>query len=340
LRGIVPAVIDAQHDPGIATAQARTAAAATAARFASSAPLERVAPLRLASGCRLLIGVASWTDASMTAPGVFYPAGARSAESRLRYYAGRFPLVEVDSTYYALPARRTAELWVRRTPAGFVFNVKAHALMTGQPSEVDRLPAELREALDLPPQVLDAVWSTFLDAVSPLREHGRLGSILLQYPRWIGPSRASAARIAAAAERLKGWPAAVELRNRAWFDERTRTRTLQFLRERALSHVVVDAPPGFDSSVPAVPAVTNPALSVIRFHGRNVDTWEAKVSHVRERFRYLYDERQLAEWLPVVTAVGEQAQEVHIVFNNCYGNYGTTNALEIASLLVRSGAAH
>src|SRR5437762_10640746 len=114
--------MDAIHDPGIATGLARTAAA----------PTGHVVRLESASGARILIGVASWTDPSMTAPGVFYPDGARTAETRLRYYATRFPLVEVDSTYYAIPARKTAELWVDRTPDDFIFDVKAHALMTGQ----------------------------------------------------------------------------------------------------------------------------------------------------------------------------------------------------------------
>ena len=57
---------------------------------------------------RILVGTASWTDPTMTAAGVFYPLGADSAEERLAYYASSFPVVEVDSTYYALPAERTS----------------------------------------------------------------------------------------------------------------------------------------------------------------------------------------------------------------------------------------
>ena len=288
----------------------------------------------------------------MTAPGVFYPDGARSAEARLRYYATRFPLVEVDSTYYAIPARRMAELWVERTPESFIFDVKAHALMTGQPSEVNRLPKEIRDALpsdlarrariyaaDLPDELKDAVWSAFLDALRPLRDAGRLGAILLQYPKWVGPSRANAALVEDAQRRLAdgGWRAAVELRNRDWFDERTRPRTLALLRRAGMSYVIVDSPPGFQSSVPAVAEVTSPSLAIVRFHGRNTDTWEAKVVQVSQRFRYLYDEKQLAEWVPTIGAISEQAEEVHLVFNNCYGNYGTTNALEMGSMLLGAG---
>jgi uncharacterized protein YecE (DUF72 family) len=336
-------VIDAFHDPGAATGLARAAAAE-----------QTVTPLETPSGARILIGVASWTDPTMTAPGVFYPERVSSPEARLRYYASRFPLVEVDSTYYAIPARRTAELWVERTPDGFTFDVKAHALMTGQPSEVARLPKELRQALpgelakktriyasELPDELRDAVWTTFLTALQPLRDAGRMGSLLLQYPRWVGPSRANAALIDEARARLAsgGWRAAVEFRNRRWFDERTKPRTLDLLRRNGLSYVAVDAPPGFESSVPPVPEVTARPLSIVRFHGRNTDTWEAKVERPSERFRYLYDDKQLREWLPMISAISEQTEEVHLVFNNCYGNYGTTNAFEMAGLLLNSGIA-
>lgn len=298
------------------------------------------------------IGVASWTDPSMTAPGVFYPDRVTTPEARLRYYASRFPLVEVDSTYYAIPARRMADLWVERTPTGFTFDVKAHALMTGQPSEVNRLPRELREALpgdlvtrqrvyatDLPDVVRDEVWRSFLHALEPLREAGKLGAILMQYPKWVVPSRDNAAVIEDAARRLDGWPTAVEFRHKLWLEDRLRDRTMGLLRRNGLAYVAVDSPPGFDSSVPAVPEATSKKLAIVRFHGRNADTWEAKVKQVSQRFRYLYDERQLREWLPKIRAISEQTEEVHLVFNNCYGNYATTNAVEMAGMIVDAGIA-
>lgn len=334
--------MDAQHDPGTAAGNARS----------SAVEHHNIPVLTTAGRAKILIGIASWTDRSMTAAGVFYPDGVSKPESRLRYYASRFPIVEVDSTYYAIPARRMAELWNERTPDGFTFDVKAHALMTGQPSEVDRLPKDLRAALpadlaakkriyadELPDELRDAVWAAFLDAMAPLKDSGRLGAILMQYPKWVGPSRANAAMIENARRRLEGFRAAVELRNRAWFDDRTRARTLDLLRRNALAYVCVDSPPGFESSVPAVPEATSGALAIVRFHGRNTDTWEAKVAQVSQRFRYLYDETQLREWLPMIRAISEQAEEVHLVFNNCYGNYATTNALEMSSLLIASGIA-
>ena len=162
---------DAVHDPGPDAAAQRLDGIEDAAAL----------PIEASDGHRIRIGTASWTDPTMTASGVFYPAGSDSAEERLTYYASRFPLVEVDATYYALPSRRTSELWVERTPPDFTFDIKAHALMTGQPTETRRLPKDLREALpadtaaktriyakDLPDELRSAVWEWFLDGVEPL----------------------------------------------------------------------------------------------------------------------------------------------------------------------------
>ena len=328
----------AAHDPGVAEALRRSPAAGTEA-------LE-VPVLRTESGARLRIGTASWTDPTMVAPGVFYPDGVATPEARLRYYASRFPLVEVDSTYYAIPARRMGVIWAERTPEHFVFDIKAHALMTGQPTETSRLPKAMREALpaavrqksrlyakDLPPAVLDEAWAMFLDALEPLRAAGKLGAILLQYPRWVRPSRASAALVEDARRRLGDRTAAVEFRHRDWLAADTRARTLALLEHNGFAYVCVDEPQGLDSSVPPVAAVTNRALSIVRFHGWRVEFWEGSVAAVSERFRYLYDTGQLAEWMPRITALAERAEEIHLVFNNCYANYGTTNAAEMAGLL-------
>jgi uncharacterized protein YecE (DUF72 family) len=282
----------------------------------------------------------------MTAQGVFYPAGADNAEGRLTYYASSFPVVEVDATYYALPAERTAQLWAERTPPDFTFDNKAHALMTGQGTETRRLPKAIREALpedlqaksriyakDLPAELNDEVWRMFRSALEPLAERGQLGSILLQYPKWVFPSNENRALIEDAVERLGGWQVAVEFRNGSWLNEKNRDRTLAFLSERSIPFVMVDEPQGFKSSVPPEVAVTSPELAIVRFHGRNAATWEQKNITPAERFRYLYSRDVLSEWVPRVREVASQAKEVHLMFNNCYANYGTTNAREIAALL-------
>ena len=326
--------MSSDHDPGPDAAAERGGAEAVAARE----------PLTLGTGT-VRIGTASWTDPTMVAPGVFYPPDASTAEDRLRYYADQFPIVEVDATYYALPSRRMGEAWLERTPPYFTFDIKAHALMTGQPSEVKRLPKEIREELplelvdkgriygkDLPAELYDAIWDTFLDALKPLHSAGKLGAVFLQYPRWFFPSNESRDAIVDARRRLADVGMAVEFRNGSWFNEKNAERTVRFLEKYAIPFVMVDEPQT-KSSLPPLYAVTSPELAVVRFHGRRVETWEAKGIPVVERFRYLYDTDELGEWVPRVRQAAAAARDVHVLMNNCYANYGTTNARELAALL-------
>jgi uncharacterized protein YecE (DUF72 family) len=251
----------------------------------------------------------------------------------------------VDSGYYALPVARTAELWVDRTPDDFVFNIKAFAWMTGHATETARLPLSLREALpadlaekrrlyakDVPSEIREEAWRLFIDALRPLHDAGKLGAILLQYPRWVRPAPHSPQMLARARERLGGMRAAVEFRHADWLSPRLRDRTFSLLRELDLAYVIVDEPQGLPSSVPAEVAVTTPSLAVLRMHGRRADTWEKRGATVQEKFRYLYSGDELSTWVPKIVEISGEAEQVHVVFNNCYGNYGTTNALELAAL--------
>jgi uncharacterized protein YecE (DUF72 family) len=334
----ITSAAETSHDPGPDAARQRLDSIEEAA----------VEPIETPTGGRIRVGTASWTDPTMTAPGVFYPTGQDSAEERLTYYASRFPLVEVDVMYYSLPARRTSELWVERTPPDFTFDIKAHALMTGQPTETKRLPKDIRTQLppelaektriyakDLPEELKSTVWDWFLDGVEPLREAGQLGSVLLQYPRWFFTSSQNRDLILEAQERLgEGVRVAVEFRNASWFNEKNIERTMRFLEEHKLPLVMVDGPQGFKSSVPPIAATTSPDLAVVRFHGRRAETWEAKGIPTVERFRYLYDRDELEEWVPRIREAAAQAKDTHVLMNNCYANYGSTNARELAALLL------
>ena len=324
----------AAHDPGIEVALGRARAVGPTPR-----------PIQVRDGGEIRVGTASWTDPTMTAAGVFYPPEANNAEERLRYYASQFPAVEVDASYYAIPAAETARLWVDRTPPGFQLDVKAYALMTGQPSEVKRLPKAIREELpeeqaaktriygkDLPAELYDEVWASFARAIEPLKDAGKLGAVFLQFPRWVFPSNESRELILDARRRL-GVEVAAEFRNASWFNEKNAERTLRFLSDNKIPYVMVDGPQGLKSSIPPLTAVSSPELAVIRFHGRRADLWEKPNIPVVERFRYLYDEDQLADWVPRIREVARAAKQTHVLMNNCFGNYGTTNARELADLL-------
>lgn len=292
----------------------------------------------LAGMGEVLVGTASWTDRTLVASG-WYPPGVNTAAGRLQYYAERFPLVEVDATYYHPPAERTAELWAERTPAGFTFNVKALSLFTQHPTRPEALPSDLRTAppsnrstlylKDLADEVVEQMWSRFLSALEPLRQAGKLGALLLQFPQWFPISRANKDYLLACRDRADPVPVCVEFRNHTWLDERNREETLEFLRRHELPYVVVDMPQGRTSSVPPVVAATA-ELAVVRFHGRS-QRWESRDVH--ERFGYHYSQQELAAWVPGLRELSAQAGTTHVLMNNCYSDYAQTNAADLVRLL-------
>jgi uncharacterized protein YecE (DUF72 family) len=294
-------------------------------------------------------GTSSWTDKTLLASKRFYPSTVKSAEDRLRYYAEQFPLVEVDSTYYALPSEKNAALWLERTPTHFVFNIKAFALLTQHPAGARGLPARIREQLsedkeriyrkDLPPAELALVDEMFVSALRPLDAAGRLGAVLFQFPRWFVRSRPNIDYLRGLAESFP-YRIAVEFRGPTWMEPDRRDRTLSLLEELGMTYVVVDEPQGFKSSVPPVPACTSPDLAMIRFHGRNAETWEKPGLTAAERFRYLYSEKELEEWVEPARELAGQAKQLHILMNNCYEDYGVQNAAQLAALLAVELSTH
>jgi uncharacterized protein YecE (DUF72 family) len=282
------------------------------------------------------VGTASWTDKTLLASG-WYPRTANSAEKRLAYYARQFPLVEVDATYYAPPAEQTARLWTQRTPDDFVFNIKAFSLLTGHPTKPAALPIDLRPETDkknvypddLEPQIYENVWSGFLSALEPLADAGKLGVILFQFPPWFTIRKPNKQYILEVAERCKPMRVAVEFRHQSWFAGDNAEETLGFLRKHDLPFVAVDMPQGHKSSVPPVLAATSD-LAVVRFHGHS-DKW---TSHdIQEKYAYFYSDAELAEWAPRLWELAAEADQTHVLFNNCAGANAQLNAGEMARLL-------
>jgi uncharacterized protein YecE (DUF72 family) len=292
----------------------------------------------------ILVGTASWTDKTLLDCGRFYPADAKTPEARLKYYASQFQLVEVDSSYYALPASKTAQLWAERTPPGFVFNVKAFRLFTGHPAAPKALPGDLRKAIgtdaskvyyrDLPNELRDELWRRFREALQPLEKAGKLGAVLLQFAPWVIANREGYAQVEHAAEKLSGLSLATEFRNRSWFSEKSRERVLAFEREQGLIHVVVDEPQGFASSVPPIWEATTARLAILRLHGHNQEMWTKKgLASSAERFNYLYSTSELQSLVPQIRQLAGPARSVHVLFNNCFEDKAQRNARELAELL-------
>jgi uncharacterized protein YecE (DUF72 family) len=289
----------------------------------------------------ILVGTASWTDESLLASG-WYPKGETSAENRLAYYAGRFPLVEVDSTYYFLPRREMAQRWVERTPEGFTFDVKAFSLLTQHPTRPEALPGGMAPAgkrrvylRHLDQAAIDDIWNRFTSALAPLRQAGKLGGILFQFPPWFTIKRANKAYLAECAQRAGSLQLCVEFRSPTWLQGDNRRETLEFLAHHGLAYVCVDTVRRA-GSLPAVAAATSPRLAVVRFHGRA--RAGSDDDGAQPEAAYSYTSRALTPWLPKLLKLADEAEVVHAVFRNVHRDFAPRSAERLQRLLRETGA--
>jgi uncharacterized protein YecE (DUF72 family) len=263
------------------------------------------------------VGTCSWADESFVK--AWYPKGVGRGQSRLEYYAERFDVVEANSTFYRLPDEDLVARWARAVPDGFVMHVKAFGLMTRHPVRLDVLPEDLhdeveadeRGRVDRPSrEVRGEVFRRFLAALEPLREAGKLGGILMQFPPYVVPKPRSYEYLEWAREQLAGHEMLVEFRHKSWFEEPA--DPLAFLEAHGMTYVTVDAPPDV---IPLVVGRTS-GTAYVRFHGRNRKTWFKRTGSTAERFDYLYAPRELREWAKTLRELDRQAEVVYAMFNN------------------------
>jgi uncharacterized protein YecE (DUF72 family) len=285
---------------------------------------------------KILVGTASWTDKTLLASG-WYPQTADTPEKRLAYYAKQFPLVEVDATYYSPPSEQTAALWAERTPAHFLFNIKAFSLLTGHPTQPAKLYKDLRPETDkkniypgdLSPQAYEDVWTRFLSALDPLVDAGKLGVLLFQFPPWFTIRRSNKQYLLEVAKRCSPLRVAIELRHESWFHGDNQAETLDFLRQHHLPFVAVDMPQGHRSSIPPVLAATSD-IAVMRFHGHS-DHWTSK--DIYQKFGYDYSDKELKSWAPKLSKLSAETAQTHVLMNNCYSDYAQRNASRLIEFL-------
>lgn len=277
----------------------------------------------------------------------WYPRDVTTPAARLRYYARHFGTVEADAPFYAIPDRRVVDNWARRTPPGFVFHVKAFGMMTQHAAHERALHPELREyphevergRVKRPSQeMVDLAFDLFMDAIEPLEDAGKLGGILMQFPPFFNALdeamlEENLAYLDYARTKLGKRQVFVEFRHPSWVDAQHARATLQFLAERDLTYVAVDAPQfPTHTTMPPLVEVTN-RIGYVRLHGRNRDTYFARNVSAADRFDYLYTPAELAEWEPRIREMAAATDVTYVMFNNCKADYAPRNARDLAELL-------
>lgn len=239
--------------------------------------------------------------------GLFYPRGTKSAD-QLQYYARRFSVVELNTTYYGMPTAERLGKMVERVPPGFEFTVKAHQDLTHSG------------------QFLPASFTQFREGVQPLVEAGMLGCILAQFPFGFRRNPQNEDYLARFREHLPELPVVVEFRNSEWVSD----AVFEHLHELDLGFCCVDEPP-LPGLMPGVVRATSD-VGYVRFHGRNAEAWY-KHQNASERYNYLYSRDELAEWVPPVQQLAAETEKTYVFFNNCHSDQAPRNAGMMAELL-------
>ncbi len=287
---------------------------------------------------KVLVGTASWTDPGFIAR--WYPKTVRAAD-RLAWYSEHFNLVEINSSFYAVPARAQVKRWCEQTPDGFVFDVKLHRLLSRHSAGPETLPPDLRKIarinagkVQLTPELESALVKRFLQELAPFRTEDKLGALLLQLSPSFSPRANKLADLENLFASLDKAPLAVELRNRNWVTGDQRAATLAFFTERKIPLVSVDAPADKHFMVmPSEDYVTG-NLAYLRCHGRNAEGY-LKGKTVAARFNYLYNAGEVKDLAARVAEMAAQAPAVHVILNNNAEDYAPRNAADLRKILSR-----
>lgn len=177
--------------------------------------------------------------------------------------------------------------------------------------------------------------STFIANLSPVRESGQLGLILLQFPPWYRATRENVQVVERVVDACRPMDVAVEFRERSWFATPERTeKTLDWLRGLDAVHVICDEPQVGNRCVPLVVQSTSHRRAILRMHGRNEKMWNAPgLSSSKERFDYRYTKDELSTLLPSVAQLEETVSQTHILMNNNSNNDAVWNAFDWMELL-------
>jgi uncharacterized protein YecE (DUF72 family) len=293
---------------------------------------------------RIVVGTSSWADPGFVEE--WYPPQL-PARDRLPYYAERFDGVEVNSSFYAIPARRTVERWASITPDAFTFDVKLHRLLSHHSGGADSLPTGLRDSAQVGSRGrvrLDAglqreLCAYTLQATQPLVAAGKLSAFLLQCSPAFAPREHRLDELRPLVEALAPHPVAIELRHRAWVSERRVPETLAWYEDVGAVWVGVDTPTGEAVTImPPLDAVTRRGLAYLRAHGRNADGYVSGRS-VAERFGWRYSDEELVEIRGRAEGLAERAEQVRLHFNNNRGSDAPVAAERMRDLLGQPAAA-
>jgi uncharacterized protein YecE (DUF72 family) len=245
------------------------------------------------------------------------------SRDKLKVYSSYFPIVEVDSSFYAIQPGSNYIKWAKDTPDSFSFIVKAYQGMTGH----------LRE--ENPFSGIGEMFDAFKKSIEPLIEAGKLKAVLFQYPPWFECRGKNIGILRYTKEKMGDIPIALEFRNQTWFVPDMKEKTLSFMEAEGWIHSICDEPQAGTGSIPIILHTTNESVTIVRFHGRNVYGWNDRGHQNWREVRYLYryNKEELLEWKERLEFLQTKSKEICVLFNNNSGGDAAANAKQLIDLL-------
>jgi uncharacterized protein YecE (DUF72 family) len=268
------------------------------------------------------IGTSGWSYPSGkgTWNGIFYPAADRRSRGapkfdELSFYAEHFDTVEINSSFYRIPAPATAEKWASRTPANFEFSLKLYQKFT-HPEMFTK--ATGGNAMDLGQRDVDE----FRAAIDPLARAGKLGALLAQFPASFKNESGSRDYLEWLLNSFRDYLIAVELRHRSWSDDHA--AILEMLRTFNAAWAQIDEPK-FRDSIRQKLYTDAGAFYYLRLHGRNAAQWW-KHEKSEDRYNYLYSAEELEPFAEAAEAASHKVRKAYLYANNHFSAKSVANA--------------
>ena len=270
------------------------------------------------------VGTSGWSYPSGDGKwnGIFYPAKKAKGFDELAFYAEHFDTVEVNSSFYRVPAIETTQEWAKRTPKDFEFSLKLFQKFT-HPEMF--LKATGKDPADIDRKDVDA----FRAAIDPLAAAGKMGALLAQFPASFKNEPGSRDYLAWLLHAFKEYPVAVELRHRSFSDDPV--ETMDLLAEYGAALVQIDEPK-FKTSIRQNRQPNVKTFFYLRLHGRNAAQWW-KHDKSEDRYNYLYSSDELAPIVEEAEKAAERVKKAYLYANNHFSAKSVANAATIKDKL-------
>ena len=275
-------------------------------------------------GGEIRVGTSGWSYPSGDGKwnGIFYPAKKTKGFDELGFYAEHFDTVEVNSSFYRVPAVKTTAEWAKRTPKDFEFSLKLFQKFT-HPEMF--LKATGKDPADIDRKDVDE----FRAALDPLARAGKLGALLAQFPASFKNEPGSRDYLEWLLHAFREYPVAVELRHRSFSDDPI--ETMDLLAEYGAALVQIDEPK-FRTSIRQDPASGTKGFYYLRLHGRNARQWW-KHDASEDRYNYLYSDSELEPFVEAADEAAARVKKAYVYANNHFSAKSVANAATIKNKL-------